>query len=126
MLAPVKSGPPHDDLPEDDAARPPSTSTLGGDLRIRGEVTGRGDIHLHGRAWGDVKVEKLIVSETAELEGSVVANSVEIHGRVKGTIDAQSVRLLKTARVESDITYGELEMELGARFEGRCTRRQGP
>lgn len=124
MLTPVKIGSLVESMPEDDLSRPPAPSTLGGDLRIRGEISGRGEINLHGRAWGDVKVDRFIVAETAELEGSIVAAFVEIHGWVKGTIEATSVRIRKTARVESDITYGEIEIEQGAVFEGRCVRKK--
>lgn len=98
------------------------SSVLGPDLNIRGGIEGRGEIQLQGRAWGDVKVERLIVAEPAELEGSVAANVVEVRGRVKGAIEAHSVRLLASARVEGDITYETLEIEAGAQFEGRCVR----
>lgn len=101
---------------------PDKPSVLGPDLRIRGGIEGRGEIQLQGRAWGDVRVERLIVAETAELEGSVVAVTVEVRGRVSGGIEAQNVRLLPSARVEGDITYEQLQIEAGAQFEGRCIR----
>ena len=97
-------------------------SVLGPDLAIRGGIEGRGDIHLQGRAWGDVKVEGLLVGEAAELEGSVIANVVEVRGRVTGSITANSVRLLPSARVDGDITYEVLQIEAGATFEGRCIK----
>lgn len=102
-----------------DADKP---SVLGPDLRIRGGIEGRGEIQLQGRAWGDVRVERLIVTETAELEGSVVAITVEVRGRVVGGIEASNVRLLPSARVEGDITYEQLQIDIGAQFEGRCIR----
>ncbi|HEX8570625.1 MAG TPA: polymer-forming cytoskeletal protein [Caulobacteraceae bacterium] len=99
-----------------------TASVLGSDLVIKGGIEGRGEIQLQGRAWGDVKVERLIVGDAAELEGSVDAVMVEIRGRVAGSITARQVRLLPTARVEGDITYEQLSIELGAQFEGRCIR----
>ena len=103
--------------------RPPVTaSVLGSDLVIKGGIEGRGEIQLQGRAWGDVKVERLIVGDAAELEGSVDAVMVEVRGRVAGSITARQVRLLPTAKVEGDITYEQLAIELGAQFEGRCIR----
>ena len=95
---------------------------LGPDLRIRGGIEGRGEIHLQGRAWGDVKVERLLVGEAAELEGSVLANAVEVRGRVLGAIEAHLVRLHPSAVVEGDITYEQLHIEIGAQLEGRCIR----
>ena len=99
-----------------------TASVLGSDVVIKGGLEGRGEIQLQGRAWGDVKVERLIVGDAAELEGSVDAVMVEVRGRVAGSITARQVRLLPTARVEGDITYEQLAIELGAQFEGRCIR----
>ena len=104
------------------SAPKPSASVLGADLVIKGGIEGRGEIQLQGRAWGDVKVERLIVGDTAELEGSVDAVTVEVRGRVAGSITARQVRLLPSARVEGDITYEQLAIELGAQFEGKCVR----
>ena len=99
-----------------------TASVLGSDLVIKGGIEGRGEIQLQGRAWGDVKVERLVVGDAAEIEGSVDAVVVEVRGRVAGSITARQVRLLPTARVEGDITYEQLAIELGAQFEGRCIR----
>ena len=99
-----------------------NASVLGADLVIKGGIEGRGEIQLQGRAWGDVKLERLIVGDAAELEGSVDATVVEVRGRVAGSITARQVRLLPTAKVEGDITYEQLAIELGAQFEGRCIR----
>jgi cytoskeletal protein CcmA (bactofilin family) len=99
-----------------------TASVLGSDLVIKGGIEGRGEIQLQGRAWGDVKVERLVVGDAAELEGSVDAVVVEVRGRVAGSITARQVRLLPSARVEGDITYEQLAIELGAQFEGRCIR----
>ena len=99
-----------------------AASVLGADLVIKGGIEGRGEIQLQGRAWGDVKVERLVVGEAAELEGAVEAASVEVRGRVNGAITARQVRLMPTARVEGDITYELLHIEQGAQFEGKCIR----
>ena len=103
------------------AKRPQSAaSVLGADLLIKGGIEGRGDIQLHGRAWGDVKVERLLVTETAELEGSVEAVVVEVRGRVLGPITARYVKLSRGCQVQGDITYESLAIEEGATFEGAC------
>ena len=97
-------------------------SVLGADLVIKGGIEGRGEIQLQGRAWGDVKVDRLVVGEAAELEGAIEAASVEVRGRVIGSITARQVRLMPTARVEGDITYELMQIEQGAQFEGKCIR----
>ena len=117
--------PPANPAPAPTAARKPperAASVLGADLVIKGGIEGRGEIQLQGRAWGDVKVERLVVGEAAELEGAVEAASVEVRGRVMGSISARQVRLMPSARVEGDITYEQLSIEMGAQFEGKCIR----
>ena len=99
-----------------------TASVIGSDLLIKGGIEGRGEIQLQGRAWGDVKVERLIVGDTAHLEGSIDAAYVEVRGHVVGAITARQVRLFPSARVEGDITYEQLAIEMGAQFEGRCVQ----
>jgi cytoskeletal protein CcmA (bactofilin family) len=135
-VAPTPARPPEPSpapqQPPQGFAQPPATQTrkaperiasvLGADLVIKGGIEGRGEIQLQGRAWGDVKVERLVVGEAAELEGGVEAASVEVRGRVIGSITARQVRLMPTAKVEGDITYELLHIEQGAQFEGKCIR----
>ena len=100
-------------------------SVIAPDLLIKGGIEGRGEIQLQGKAWGDVKVERLMVGEAATLEGSVEAVMVEVRGRVTGSIAARQVKLLPSAKVEGDITYEQLSIDNGAHFEGRCIKSKG-
>jgi cytoskeletal protein CcmA (bactofilin family) len=50
-------------------------STIGEDLKITGNVTSKGEIHLDGEVQGDVSCVALILSENAKLDGNVVADS---------------------------------------------------
>jgi cytoskeletal protein CcmA (bactofilin family) len=101
---------------------PSSPSVLGSDLVIRGGIEGAAEVQLYGRTFGDVAVERLLVGESAELEGAVDAVVVEVRGRVIGPITARQVVLMPSARVEGDITYDVLHIQEGALIEGRCTR----
>lgn len=113
------------DLKAPDAPTPPAGgadagSVISGDIAVRGGLEARGRLSLSGEVFGDVKVERLTLAETASLEGSVEAVLVEVRGRVVGTIKAKDVRLYASARVEADITYETLVVEAGARLDGRC------
>jgi cytoskeletal protein CcmA (bactofilin family) len=123
------SGPPPGQ-PERRRVEQAAASVIASDLLIKGGIEGRGEIQLQGKAWGDVKVERLMVGESAMLEGSVEAVVVEVRGKVTGSISARQVRLLASARVEGDITYEQLSIDNGAHFEGRCikstTKSEGP
>ena len=102
------------------------TSTLiGADVVIRGDVEGPTDLHLHGRVTGKVAVIGLIVEKGAEIEGPVTADAVAISGHVNGSIEARTVHLTATARVEGDVAYSNLQIDAGARLSGRCAFSEG-
>jgi cytoskeletal protein CcmA (bactofilin family) len=95
-------------------------SVIGEGVTLRGGVTTRGGLQIAGEVYGEVRADRISMGETAVLEGSAEAEIVEIRGRLTGTISGRDVRLYATAQVEADITYQQLSIELGARFQGRC------
>jgi cytoskeletal protein CcmA (bactofilin family) len=109
-------------------ARPPSrsSSTIGPDMVLTGDVSGGGDIQIDGTVKGDVRVEHVIVGETGQIEGGVFAEAVEVRGKIAGSITAKQVRLYGACHVDGDITHEQLAMETGAFFQGRSLRLQRP
>ncbi|HEY3949370.1 polymer-forming cytoskeletal protein [Phenylobacterium sp.] len=109
-----------------DALEPPkkaiACSLIAENVRVEGDLASDGDVQLDGALRGDLKVNHLSVGETGQVEGSIVAESVEIRGRVTGAISARSVRLLATARVDGDIIHDQLAIEAGAHFAGRSLK----
>ena len=102
------------------SSRKVSVASLVADgVRIRGDLTTEGDLHLDGAVEGDLKVERLTIGESGSVNGTITAESIDIRGSVKGTISARQVRLWATARVDGDISHTELSIEAGAHFEGR-------
>ena len=98
-------------------------SFVGDGLRIEGNIASEGDLLVEGEVQGDVAVRKLTIGQGGHVEGKIAAEEIMVHGRVTGGIAAQVATLCKTARVDGDIEYGSLSIEIGAEFEGRCTRR---
>ena len=95
-------------------------SVLGHGLVFEGVVHGDGELMIDGALKGDVHVTRLIVGEQAHIEGKIRCTTVEVRGRVLGNIEAQSVKLFETAFVEGDISHGQLSIDVGAYFQGRC------
>lgn len=95
-------------------------SLLSSDLTFEGNISGQGDLHIDGAVRGDVRVGKLIVGETGNVEGSVLADYVEVRGRVVGAVNGKQVKLMGTAYVDGDITHEQLAIDVGAYFQGRC------
>ena len=105
---------------------PRAASLISSDMKIEGSVSCEGELQIDGTVKGDVKVARLTIGEHGEIEGSVVAESVECRGRVTGSVMAKQVRLHAASHVDGDITHEQLAMEAGAFFQGRSLRLQRP
>jgi cytoskeletal protein CcmA (bactofilin family) len=95
---------------------------LGTSVRIRGKISGEGDLQILGSVEGDVVVRgDLIIGESAHIETeNLEAQAVTIQGEVKGDVNATGpVRLGRTARVSGDLKGSEISIEEGAQFAGR-------
>src|SRR5262245_55106184 len=89
------------------ARRPGVASLVAEGVRIRGDLTTDGDLHLDGTLEGELTVGRLTLGETGAVIGSISAEVVEIRGSVTGTITGRQVRLCATAHVEGDIHHAE-------------------
>ena len=98
-------------------------SVLGPDIVISGNLMAKMDLHVDGRADGDISCAALIQGEASEVSGIVVAESARIAGRIRGSITASALVIQKTARIEGDVTYGTLTIEEGAQVDGKFTPR---
>lgn len=108
------------------ASRKIGDSTIGEDLRITGNVSSKGEIHLDGEVHGDVSCVALVLGESATLEGNVTAEDVVIRGRLVGSVRGLRVTLQSMSHVEGDIYHQSLALEQGAYFEGRSRRCDDP
>ncbi len=97
-----------------------AVSTLASDLTFEGNVSGPGELVVDGTVRGDVKVARLTVGETGNIEGNVMADFVEVKGRVVGAVTGKQVKLISTAYVDGDISHEQLSIDVGAYFQGRC------
>lgn len=97
-------------------------AVLGASVRIRGRISGEGDLSILGTVEGEVAVRgDLTIADGARVESeSLEAHAVSIAGEVKGDVNASGpVRLASTARVHGDLKGSEISIEEGAQFAGR-------
>ncbi len=98
-------------------------SFIGGEVVIKGNVTGRGDLHLDGSVEGDLDCATLILGASGRVKGNVGAERATIGGQVEGTINATELIIEKSARVSGDLSYQNVSIENGAQVDGRLMQR---
>ena len=98
---------------------------IGRSARVQGDIEFAGGLHVDGCVTGNVRVvaggtASLSVSEHGVIDGSVEAPQVVLNGTVNGDIYARDrVVLGAKARVRGNVSYGVIEMALGAEITGR-------
>jgi cytoskeletal protein CcmA (bactofilin family) len=98
-----------------------STSVLGRGARVRGRVSGDGDLRVEGQIEGSVALSgELSIDETGSITGDIDAASVTIAGVLLGNVVARgAVTIRAGAKVEGNMGGAEVSLEEGASFDGR-------
>jgi cytoskeletal protein CcmA (bactofilin family) len=99
-----------------------STTTISKGTVLQGSVETFGNLRVEGKIVGNIKSKsKVVLSESAVLEGNLVSQNAEIAGEIKGIVEVSDVLVLKpTAIIHGDIITGKLVVESGATFNGNC------
>ncbi|MBL0421713.1 polymer-forming cytoskeletal protein [Ramlibacter sp. AW1] len=106
-------------------AQPPIKSLLAQGCRIEGHLLFNEGLRIDGEVVGDIRgmaeqPSLLVVSETAIVDGEIVADHVIVNGTVRGPVHAtELLELQPRARVEGDVSYGSLEIHQGAVLTGQ-------
>ncbi|MFO7824640.1 MAG: polymer-forming cytoskeletal protein [Cyclobacterium sp.] len=89
---------------------------------IVGNIGSQGNIRVEGTVEGSLdSQQKIIIGESAKVNGDVKAADVEISGQVNGNIHCEeSLFLKKSALIFGDIFTKKLIIENGAEFNGKC------
>ena len=116
---------------EQAAATPPvpkagTSSCIGSGMSIVGNIECNGLAQVFGRIEGQLSASDLLISDGAQVEGSIIAQDVTVCGRVKGTIRAVRVRLQNGGLVEGDIFHKSLSIDENSQFEGSSRRVENP
>ena len=98
---------------------------IGPDISILGEIKYEGVIHIEANVEGSLvankkKDSKLFINQSSFIRGSVDALNVAINGTVHGNVYVYGlIQLGADAVIKGDIYYKSIEMEVGAKIDGR-------
>src|ERR1700680_2354424 len=99
-------------------------SSISSSITIVGKISGTGTVRICGHIEGELRASTVLIDDTAQVEGEIVAEELIIGGRVHGTIHANRVKLHGGAIVEGDIFHRLLSIDENARFEGSSRREE--
>ena len=111
--------------PQPKALLPASTrseTVIGKQARIEGSLKTEGNVRLEGTFVGDIVARgQVIITESGELKGDLIGETVRVEGLVHGDITARKVAVLRTGRVRGNLRIEALITEEGGFIQGLVT-----
>jgi cytoskeletal protein CcmA (bactofilin family) len=102
-------------------AKGPLSAFIDQGSEFEGKLTFRDTVRIDGTFRGEISSENtLVVGDTGEIFATVRSRNVLISGAVTGNVFATDRLVLhKSARLEGDVEAGSIQIEEGARLNGR-------
>jgi cytoskeletal protein CcmA (bactofilin family) len=99
-----------------------TTSFLGEQTEVQGDLEVEGGIRIDGHVVGDVHCKSVVyLGETASVKGNITAEALISSGKVEGNvISRQHVQVSLPGSIKGDIETAELILEQGVFFDGMC------
>ena len=98
---------------------------IGSDIVIKGDIIYYGTVHVEASVEGSLissknKESKLYINKSSVIRGFVDASNVAINGTVYGNVYVYDLlQLGSDAFIKGNIYYKSIEMEVGAKIDGR-------
>jgi cytoskeletal protein CcmA (bactofilin family) len=86
---------------------------------VHGVLDCDGEVRIHGRIFGRINADRLIIEADGIIEGDIVANEVRIAGKLVGRIFAPTVTIDETADITGRIFHTNVTAARGHKLEGR-------
>ena len=95
---------------------------IGPEAVVNGDLTMKGGAIISGTVYGNVTTNgALRVTKSAQIFGNVISSDAYVSGKIEGNLTtSRKIVLRSTASLKGDLTYRQLVIEEGAKFEGRC------
>ena len=100
-----------------------TSSILGPELEIHGDVKVSGSLLIYGKVFGNIKSSGAVrTAHGSEVNGNIEAKEATIGGKVDGDVDVnQKVTLGDTSLLTGNLKASILTIEEGAKFDGVCS-----
>src|ERR1700722_1982046 len=97
------------------------SSTIGSGARIRGRVTGDGNLVVAGEVEGDILIQgDVTIADGATCSSNIEGREVPVAGSLAGDVSASgAVTIGATARYRGNVRGTAVAIEDGAAFDGR-------
>ena len=100
-----------------------SSSILGPELEIHGDVKVSGSLLIYGKVFGNIQSSGAVQTANGSVvNGNIAARDVAISGKVDGDLDVEKkVTLGDTSYLSGNLKASILTIEEGAKFDGMCS-----
>jgi cytoskeletal protein CcmA (bactofilin family) len=96
---------------------------IGEGVIVNGNIEMCEDAHIYGVINGEIKAKDVVIGETGQINGHLVADNIEVRGKIQQNIEARSTLLVRsTGHVAGDIVYQSLEIESGGLIDGKLEK----
>ena len=109
-----------------------TTTVIGENCVIEGDITFEKTIEVHGKIVGTVKIAEnctsasLVIKKSGIVEGDVYGSDVVIEGEVVGNVSGKKkISIQNSAYVSGNVYYDILDMQGGATVNGNLIRNKG-
>jgi cytoskeletal protein CcmA (bactofilin family) len=106
--------------PDTPAVAPPSTTTIGTGITIKGELRGEGPLTMLGQFEGDIVLDgTLHVGPDARVDANISAHAIVVAGVVRGNLSADTrVEILPTGALTGTVKSAAFTAADGATVTG--------
>jgi cytoskeletal protein CcmA (bactofilin family) len=95
---------------------------IGKSTNFKGNMEASGTVRVEGFFEGELKIDgDIVIGETGKIIGNIIASNAHVGGKIEGNLKVKGqVHLTSSSFVDGDIEVGNLVVDEGALFTGRC------
>ena len=100
-----------------------TSSILGPELEIHGDVKVSGSLFIYGKVFGNIQSSGAVQTANGSVvNGNISAKDIAIGGKVDGDLDVEKKVILgDTSHLSGNLKASILTIEEGAKFDGVCS-----